>query len=225
MDIPPFFIKGEYVTASYATGRRPELGATPVHGMNTDLMISYADHISQYVEEPSILLMDRLSSHTSKKARSYIESLKTKDGRQKFFVMYFPTKAPFLISPLDTGALTLFKKNYYRYDRSTLKKKKRAAYLAWREVTNDNLVSFFKNCGLVGKKRITTLIQQFMTEVRGAIPAKHMPSWDYYDAWKCHAIEVERVFRPRGSPLDIPLQIPEAELDGNYWVNYQGVRK
>ena len=193
--------------------------------MNLDLMKSYADHISLYVQEPSILLMDRLSSHTSKKARHYIESLKTVDGKQKFFVMFFPAKASFLISPLDNGALSLFKKNYYRYDRSTLEKKEKAAYLAWNEVSNDNLVSYFENCGLVGKRRISTLRKQFMTEVRGAIPAKHLPSWDYYDAWKCHAIQVEGALRPRGSPLDLPLQLPKAELDGKYWVHYQGVRK
>lgn len=192
--------------------------------MNLDLMKSYADHISLYVEEPSILLMDRVSSHTSKKARAYIESLRTKDGKQKFFVMLFPAKAPFLISPLDNGALSLFKKYYYRYDRSTLERKEKAAYRAWHEVTNDNLVSYFENCGLVGRKRISSLRKQFMTEVRGAIPAKHEPSWHYYDAWKCHAIQVEGVSRPRGSPLDIPLQIPEAELNGKYWAKYQGVR-
>lgn len=223
MDIPAFFILGQYVTAPRASGRRPAAGAPPVKGMNSTMMKKYADHIDMYVEEPSLLLMDRLSSHTSKMVRRYIESFKTRDGRQKFFVMLFPTKSPFLISPLDNGANAIFKKNFYRYDRSTLEKKENSAYRAWREVSNESIRSFFVKCGLVGNRSLRLLREEFLKDVRPSIPEINQLSWEFYEAWKSHTINVEGVLRLRGSPLEIPAQLSEGEMDGNYWVKYQGI--
>ena len=138
--------------------------------------------------------------------------------------MLFPAKAPFLISPLDNSAFSLFKKNYYEFDRSTLELKERAAYLAWKAISNDDLTAYSKNCGLVGRTQLTTLKKRFLKEVRGRVPPEHEKSRKFYEAWMAGAINVEGVSRPRGSPLEIPVQIPEAELDGEYWVRYQGVR-
>jgi hypothetical protein len=191
--------------------------------MDLELMKLYADHIDEYVTQPSLLLMDRLSSHTSKKSRNYIESKKTADGKQKFKTLLFPAKTPFLISPLDNSAFSLFKKKFYQFDRSTLDLKERAAYLAWKEISNDNFSAYFRNCGLVGGTRLPTLARRFQKEVKGDIPPEHKKSWEFYEAWLAGAINVDGVSRPRGSPLEIPEQIPEAELDGEYWVRYQGV--
>ena len=63
-----------------------------------------------------------------------------------------------------------------------------------------------------------------MKDVRGSIPEKNQSSWEFYEAWKSQAIEVEGVLRPKVSPLEIPMQLPEGELDGRYWVKYQGVK-
>lgn len=223
-DIPAFFILGQYANASYASGRRPDPGVSPVSGMNLEMMKAYVDHLNMYVEKPSLLLLDKLSSHTSKKTLRYIESFQTINGRQKFVVKYFPTKTPFLVSPLDNSLNALFKKNFYRYDRSTLEKKEKSAYLAWREVSNENIRSYFDKCGLVGKRSLKTLEEEFMKDVRGSIPEKNQSSWEFYEAWKSQAIEVEGVLRSKGSPLEIPTQLPEGELDGRYWVKYQGVK-
>jgi hypothetical protein len=63
--IPPYIIIHTYKTASFASGRRCSADDEPVKGMNIPRMIDYIDHIAQYVEETSLLVMDRLSSHTA----------------------------------------------------------------------------------------------------------------------------------------------------------------
>jgi hypothetical protein len=94
--IPPFYIRSEYANASKASGRRPEVGKKPVKGMNIPKMKEYADHLDKYVDEPSVLVMDRLSSHTSKEIINYLESKTCSDGTQKFDVLLLPAKGAFL---------------------------------------------------------------------------------------------------------------------------------
>jgi len=101
VDIPPFLIKGQVGNASKASGRRPKKGEKPVKGMYKDHMKKYADHVSQYVTEPSLLLLDRASSHTSKEVIEYFEDFLTGDGQALFKVLLLPAKTAFLVSALD----------------------------------------------------------------------------------------------------------------------------
>ena len=96
VDIPPFLIKGQVGNASKASGRRPKPGYKPEKGMNKELMKKYRDHISQYVTEPSLILLDRASSHTSNEAKEYLEDFLTKDGQDLFKVVLLPAKTAFL---------------------------------------------------------------------------------------------------------------------------------
>jgi hypothetical protein len=121
VDIPHMFVKGDYLNAPIASGRRPVSGQRLAKGMTIPLMKEYYDHLAKYVEKPSLVVMDRLSSHTSKQTLKYLESFRTADGRQKFIPLLLKPKTAFLISPLDNSAIGLFKKNFYKYDRSTLK--------------------------------------------------------------------------------------------------------
>lgn len=105
VDIPPYIIVHTYKNASSASGRGCLAGETPVKGMDTSRMISYIDHISQYVHETSLLLMDRLSSHTASSVRQHIESKMTPGGERMFIPIYLPPKTSFLISP-STWALS-----------------------------------------------------------------------------------------------------------------------
>lgn len=220
VDIPPFFIKGEYLNASIASGRRPRSDQRPAKGMTIPLMKKYYDHLAEYVEEPSLVLMDRLSSHTSKSALKYLESKKTVDGRQKFIPLLLKPKTAFLISPLDNSAIGLFKNNFYKYDRSTLKLKEAAAYLAWKEVSNSALRGFVAHCGLVGNESLNSIRSRFMKEVKGGIPEKNQDVWNFYEGWLYGTFLVDGVKPPRGSPLLKPQQLEDAELDGRYWRTY-----
>ena len=135
VDIPPYIIVHTYRTASYASRRRCAQGEEPVKGMNNARMKLYLDHISQYVQKTSLLCMDRLSSHTSREVREYIESFKLPDGQRMFIPIYLAPKTAFLISPLDMGAIAAFKAYYHRLDRSTIDLKIRAVQQAWDEVS------------------------------------------------------------------------------------------
>lgn len=220
VDIPPFTIVHTYRNASQASGRRCAANETPIKGMDANRMIDYIDHISQFVQEPSLLLMDRLSSHTAARVRTHIEGKLLPDGDRMFIPVFLPAKTAFLISPLDMGAIAAFKAHYYRLDRSTIDLKLRAVHAAWDAVPNDALRHICLNCGIVGEETFGSLRDRFMSQVVGFVPSELEEQANFFDAWKSGAIQVEGASRGRGVTLDVPAQIPEAHLDGVYWTNY-----
>ena len=149
VDIPPFLIKGQVGNASYASGRRPEL------------MLQYVHHIHWYVQEPSLLILDRLGSHRSKKVIEHIEQYRTADDRQMFKVLLLPPKTAFLLSPLDNGVNSTFKKYFHTFDRSTFELKKIAVTRAWAKVKTESIANFASACGVDGKRSLSTLRAQF----------------------------------------------------------------
>jgi hypothetical protein len=220
VDIPPFTIVHTYRNASAASGRRCAANETPIKGMNTARMIDYIDHIAQYVQEPSLLLMDRLSSHVAGAVRRHMETKMTPDGQPLFIPIYLPAKTAFLISPLDMGAIAAFKAHYYRFDRSSIELKLRAVHAAWAAVSNEALRKICLNCGIVGEESLDSLRQRFMGHVVGSVPAELEVYADFYDSWKSAAIEVEGASRGRGITLELPEQLPEGCLDGVYWTHF-----
>jgi len=220
VDIPPFTIVHTYRNASQATGRRCAANERPVKGMDTGRMIDYINRISQFVQETSLLLMDRLSSHTAARVRTYIDGKLLPDGARMFVPVYLPPKTAFLISPLDMGAIAAFKMHYYGLDRSTIELKLRAVHAAWDAVPNEALRNICLNCGIIGDESIDSLRHRFMSEVVGSVPSELEDQATFFDSWKSAAIEVEGASRGRGVTLDIPGQLPAAHLDGIYWTNY-----
>jgi hypothetical protein len=95
IDIPPYVIVHTYKTASIASGRRCSADDDPVKGMNISRMIDYIDHIAQYVQETSLLVLDRLSSHTAAAVRQHIESKRTASGDVMIIPVYLALKLHF----------------------------------------------------------------------------------------------------------------------------------
>jgi hypothetical protein len=217
-DLPPFCIKGQVGNASKASGRRPKAGEKAVGGMNVDLMKKFANHISHYPSEPCLLLLDRASSHTSKKTIAELEDYLTPDGRQMFTVKLIPPKAAFLVSPLDNGVIAAFKKHFYRYDRSNFELKKSAVKLAWDEVSNESIRNICKNCGLDPSVPLSTIRANFEKNVHGSTPEKLEPCLNLYDQWKAGAIEIEGASLGRGVEYSRPVQLNDGALDGIKWI-------
>lgn len=215
--IPPFYIKTQSKSASYASGRRPAPDEKAVKGMNNQKMKEYADHLDYYVDEPTRLVMDRLSAHTARTCRDYIEAKKCSDGRQKFKIFPLPPKSAFLISPLDFGFFSYWKSLYYKYDRSTPELKLWAANQAWKSVDPNKVVEFFRNCHLIGREKPSTLSKQLHELVRASVPEKLEDVLDFYDGWLSGAFEVDGVAAPRALPFERPTMLDKAGLDGIYW--------
>jgi hypothetical protein len=190
--------------------------------MTIDLMFNYIDHLAEYVEEPSLLLLDRLSSHTSSRVLRYIRSKKTSTGDSLLIPLLLPPKTAFLVSPLDMGAIAAFKSHLYDYERNTLDEKKLAMEQAWREVSNESLKNIWLNCGIVGEEDLETIRGRFMKEVVGEVPEHLEEILDFYDAWKSGTIEVEGAHRGRGVTTERPQQLHEGYLDGVKWTYYGG---
>jgi hypothetical protein len=224
VDIPPFFILHTYKNAAKNSGRRCGPNDTPVKGMTIAKMKEYVDHVTSYVEAPSLLVMDRLSSHKAGEVMKYILSKKTHSGQSLLFPVLLNPKVSFLISPLDMGAISAFKSQYRRLDRSTLDLKKKAVTSAWDEVSNESLRSICLNCGVVGDEALASLRTRFLREAVGQVPEKYSEVADFYDAWCSGAIDVEGASRGRGITTQSPQQYPDGHLDGDYWTKY-GQRK
>jgi transposase len=220
VDIPPFFTLHTYKNASIASGRRCAADQTPVKGMTTERMMEYVDHVADLVEGTNLLIMDRLSSHKSEMVLNYIREWENNDGSKKFIPLLIPPKAAFLISPLDMGAISAFKANFYRFERSTIDLKKRAMVQAWDEVSNESLKNIWRNCGLVGKEALESIRERFMKEVVGIVPKEYEELMEFYEAWKNGVIEVSGATRGRGVTLDTPQQLSDGYLSGQYWTNY-----
>ena len=103
VDIPPFIIVHTYKSASYASGRRCKDGEQPIKGMNIPRMIQYVDHISQYVTETSLLIMDRLSSHTSGAVHQHILKKKLPSGEPMFIPIFLTRQNCFPDLPVGYG--------------------------------------------------------------------------------------------------------------------------
>lgn len=220
VDIPPFIIVHTYKNASAASGRRCAGGETPIKGMNTERMIDYIDHIARYVQTTSLLVMDRLSSHTAAQVRRHMETKLSPTGERLIIPIYLPPKSAFLISPLDMGTISAFKAHYYTFDRSSIPLKLRAVTQAWAAVSNEAIRNICLNCGIVGEESIASLRQRFMKEVVGSVPPELEQFLDFYDAWKSGYINVEGATRGRGVTFETPQQLSEAHLDGAYWTNF-----
>ena len=219
-DIPPFLIKGQVGNASKASGRRPKPGHKAVGGMNVALMKKYAKHIAHYPSEPCLLLLDRASSHTSKRTVAELEDYLTPDGQQMFKVMFIPPKAAFLVSPLDNGVIAAFKQHFYRFDRSTFELKKSAAKLGWDAVSNDVIANICRNCGLDPSVPLSTIRENFEKNVHSILPEKLKPFLELYDRWKAGAIVIEGADLGRGVKYSRPVQLDDGTLDGIKWIEW-----
>ncbi len=218
--IPPFYIRSEYANASKASGRRPEAGKKPVKGMTIPKMKEYADHLDKYIDRPSLLALDRLSSHTSKEVISYFEAKKCSDGSQKFKVELLPPKGAFLVSPLDFGFFGYWKSIYHKLDRSTPELKFWAANQAWKQVGAEKVISFFEGTFLIGNQKESTLRKKLLRQVKSGIPEELEELWDFYDGWVAGSYDVEGAISLREISFEKPKQLLDAELDGVYWNNW-----
>jgi hypothetical protein len=225
VDIPPFFILHTYKNAAKSSGRRCGANETPVKGMTIAKMKEYVDHVASHVVAPSLLIMDRLSSHKAGEVMKYIVSKKTQTGDQLLFPILLNSKVSFLVSPLDMGAIAAFKSHYRRLDRSTLDLKKKAVTSSWDDVSNESLRNICLNCGIVGEETLSSLRTRFMNEVVGQLPEHYMEIVDFYDAWCSGAIDVEGADRGRGVTTELPQQLHDGHLSGPYWTNYGRKKK
>lgn len=217
--IPPFYIKGQAGNASLGSGRRPSPGSKPEKGMNIKEMIKYLDHVAKYVDRFCVLVLDRLSSHLSKDVKAHAVSLKCSDGvTQKFEILYLPAKTSFLISPLDMGFFSMWKREFYKYDRSTYPLKLMAANQVWKSMQPEKIASLFDYCGITSKETPTQLRKRITAQVRSGMPEELEEVWEFYQGWLAGAFDIEGAVRPRAPPTEALLTPEDSNLDGQYWV-------
>lgn len=220
VDLPLQYLTSQLVTASAASGRKPEAGKKPRKGMTSEEMKAYCEKFMKYVTEPSLLLLDRASAHTAKLVQQEFASYTFPGGRRAVTIKHFPPKSAFLLSPLDKGGIGEFKGYFYKYDRKTLPLKKLAAVKAWKMVSNENLRSYIRDCGWFSKESLESIRSRFLKEVHHGIPEKFREIIDFYDGWRSGSFKVRGLSCPRKVPLEPAGQLEESFLDGCYWIEY-----
>lgn len=216
----PFLIKSMAANASATSGRKPPAGETPSKGMTKERMMQYVDDLVLQLKEQSVLIMDRLSSHTSKIVLDYIKTRTLPDGTPALTPLLLPAKTAFLISPLDMGIISEYKSRFYKRDRSSLALKFQSAKAVWRAIPKDHIINYFQNCHLIGSDSISSIRTHLLSQVQSGVPEDLEIIQDFYDGWKSGAFAVEGVSARRVHDLQKPKQLQEAELDGIYWRNW-----
>lgn len=193
--------------------------------MNIPEMKKYAEKLMEFVSEPSLLLLDMASSHTSKQVVEEIQLYTFDDGTQAVTVKHLGPKTAFLVSPLDNGAIAEFKQYFHKFDRRTLPMKKMAAVNAWKKVSNENLRSYVAHCGWFTDESLSTIRTRFMKDVRCGIPKNFEKIWDFYDGWQSGSFDVHGISAIRGVHLEKPQQLDDGFLDGRYWTAFGSIVK
>ena len=196
MALPPFIIKHTTRYAAARFGRKPSLGEPPVKGMNKTQMKKYIKFIQPHIEKPSILLMDRCSSHKSREIQDEITSVVLPSGAAAFIVRLFPAKSPFLISPCDYSFIGVMTTYFYRLDRSTLELKLAAAEQAYKSISPDTIRNFFRLCGLVSTESMQENRGRITKSVRSILPPNLNVERELYDSWLAGAVDIMDAHRP-----------------------------
>ncbi len=136
--LPAFYI--QHHRASKQRGKA-------IKGMNGELMMEYIETvIAPNINGAKQIIMDQLGSHKMKKVVARLEEL-------GLIVKFFPAKTSSRLSPCDNSFFHQYKSIYRDLDHSTPAKKKRAALAAYNMVRPENIVNYFKLCGLMLNRR------------------------------------------------------------------------
>jgi len=216
--LPGLFITQTSYNASYASGRRVAKPATPTKGMNIDKMKEYVDMISNHVHMPSILIMDRLSSHTSPQVLQHIKTKVFHDGTEKLKVLLLPAKTSFLISPCDNSFFSAFKTHFSTLNRCTLALKREACDSAYQSVTRTSVANLFRHCGIVTSETIEQIEARLAKGMTCVLSDKDHEYKDFFDSWKSGTLE-NASLPPPPRRVEDDLYIPDDSLlDGDYYM-------
>jgi hypothetical protein len=126
--------------------------------MKIEIMNEWCDWAKRYIPKGSVLLIDRISSHTNKQI---LDELK-KNG---ITVLLLPPKGSLLLSPLDNGFFGIFKRKLSQemdlHPVSFGSPHFKAAIRAYNCIPRNAVVEFFKNCGLIGTDSLSTIKKNF----------------------------------------------------------------
>ena len=143
--------------------------------MNTDLMLEWATIAIQHMNENDVLILDRLSCHLTNAVKKLFSD-------NKIELAFLPPKGSLLLSPLDRGFFGMFEKAYrkeihslpkYRKDR----KFKSAAVKVHHSITTQQVIRFFKNCGLDPSTPFTKIKKNFEEEMGRYVKNENLAFW------------------------------------------------
>ena len=133
-----------------------------IAGMNKKLMFVWAQMALEHMNNGDVLIMDRLSSHLSNELK---ELFLTKNVR----ILLLPAKGSLLLSPLDRGFFGQFQKIYptilNKMNKKLKDRKKKACIKAHDSIPKENVVKFFKNCGLYCTDTMEEIEKNFKKEM------------------------------------------------------------
>ena len=113
-----------------------------VSGMGLEQMMEWSNDFAKNCEHPerTVLLMDRLRSHTNKSIQNNLESHHIK-------CFHFPPQGGKLGSVCDNSFFAVLKARLQKMNTSTTEKKREAFFQLCREFPSDMVKKFYHHCG------------------------------------------------------------------------------
>ena len=138
--VDPYFIEHSPQRTKTLNGQRT-IVQKGVAGMGTEQMIQWSLDFGNRFGHPNntVLLMDRLKSHTNK---TMLKTLKSKN-----VCFFFPPQGSKLASVCDNPFFSVLKARLCKKDLSTTEKKREAFIELCQEFPQEMIKNFYKHCG------------------------------------------------------------------------------
>ena len=139
--VDPFFIPHSPQRSRMVNGNKIVV-QKKVSGMGLEQMMEWTKDFEQKHEHPdgTVLMLDRLRSHTNKAIQSHLESHNIK-------CFHFPPQGGKYGSVCDNSFFAVLKSRLQKMDTSTTERKKEAFFKLCNEFPSEMVIKFYEHCG------------------------------------------------------------------------------
>jgi hypothetical protein len=78
------------------------------------------------------------------------------------------------------GFFSMWKRAYYKYDRSTYAFKLMAAQHVWKSMKSEKIAALFVNCGITSEETPRKFRKRIAAQVRSGMPEELEEVWEFY---------------------------------------------
>ena len=185
--------------------------------MSTAGMVEWAETYQNDFRPDSVLVLDRLGAHLNAEVREVLSDA-------GIAIRPLPPKGALLLSPLDNGFFAdfnnIFVESMARRPVDEQWRKWNAACEAYQAVPACNIEVYFRKCGLIGRGSLRAVRDNFLSRQGSFAGTDQEELLNTFEKWSIGEMHITGTNRLRKFELGRPLQLPDAALNGSYWMNW-----
>ena len=193
------------------------LASAGVAGMSAAKMVEWAETYKDDFRPDSVLVLDRLRAHLNAEVQEVLSDA-------GIAIRPLPAKGALLLSPLDNGFFSEFT---HRFAESMTRRpadeqwrKWNAACEAYLAVPASHIEAYFHACGLIGRESLQAVRHRFLSRQGSLADSEHEELLSTFEKWSTGVLHIPGTNRLRRFELGRPMQLPDAALNGSYWLNW-----